>query len=367
MNAIDYLNGYRDKTFKEVPFNEVDALLLALMSYFPFDMVKKKKIDAITMIEFLKSFTPPRKTERKLLDIVVLNTLCTGKRYKGIKFVDFEKKVSSEAIEQFQAVTIDFKDFMFVSFCGTDATVLGWREDMNMSFLDIVPSEVDAVRYINNIRKKHPFKPIYIGGHSKGGRLAVRAGKEIFKNNTVQAIFSFDGPNFIDSFYDDKYEEMKHLIYEYAPNESIIGRLISDKQKIIVMSNSTLLGQHNGYTWLVEEDHFVHTESYNETSNKIAKVTGDIFHDLDNSTKSAVINVIFDAAEKIDFKLLKDSDNPIEVITDAIKNLKSGWKSIPKEKRKVVTSVVTSIILIIVQNNKFVGKVKSTLKPEKNS
>ena len=174
-------------------------------------------------------------------------------------------------------------------------------------------------------------------------------------------------PNFIDSFYDDKYEEMKHLIYEYAPNESIIGRLISDKQKIIVMSNSTLLGQHNGYTWLVEEDHFVHTESYNETSNKIAKVTGDIFHDLDNNTKSAVINVIFDAAEKIDFKLLKDSDNPIEVVTDAIKNLKSGCKSIQKEKRKVVTSVVTSIILIIVQNNKLVGKVKSTLKPEKNS
>ena len=241
MNLIDYLNNYSNKTFKEVPFNEVDALAFSLMSYFPFDLLKSKNIDAFDVNYFLKTYKPKRLPKRKRMDILVLSTLCSSRRYKGIKFLDFKKKKDGQSIEQFQAVTIEFKDFIFVSFCGTDASVVGWREDFNMSFLEMVPSEVDAIKYINDVRKKHPFKPIYTGGHSKGGRLAVRAGKEIYKNNTLQAIFSFDGPNFTDSFYDSQYEEMKYLVHEYAPNESIIGRLIKDTPKIIIESSATLI------------------------------------------------------------------------------------------------------------------------------
>ena len=352
MNIIDYLNKYKEKTFKQVPFNELDALILALMSYFPFDLIGKKRILASDVVEFLKTYDPPRKIERKLLEIVVLNTICSSKRYKGIKFLEFEKRMSDETIEQFQAVTIDFKDFMFVSFCGTNATIVGWREDMNMSFLEIVPSEIDATRYINYIRKKHPFKPIYIGGHSKGGRLAVRAGKEIYKNNNLQAIFSFDGPNFTDSFYDSRYDEMKELIYEYAPNESIIGRLIKDTKKIIVKSSASLIKQHDAFTWLVEDDHFVHTTRYTNTSNKIAEVTGELFNNLDVGTKSVVINTLFDAIEKLDFGAFKKGENKIEGAKKMLSEVKISWRSIPKENRKVVLNFVFTVILIIIQTQK---------------
>ena len=352
MNIIDYLNTYKEKTFKKVPFNELDALIMALMSYFPFDLIKKKRIKSSDVIEFLKTYDPPRKIERKLLDIVVLNTICSSKRYRGIKFLDFEKRMSNETIEQFQAVTIDFKDFMFVSFCGTNATIVGWREDMNMSFLEIVPSEIDASRYINAIRKKHPFKPIYIGGHSKGGRLAVRAGKEIYKNNNLKAIFSFDGPNFTDSFYDSRYDEMKELIYEYAPNESIIGRLIKDTKKIIVKSSASMIWQHDAYTWLVEDDHFVHTTRYTDTSNKIAEVMGELFNTLDVETKSVVINTLFDVIEKLDFHSFKKGESRIETVKRIMSEIKIGWKSVSKENRKVVLNVVFTIILIIIQTRK---------------
>ena len=347
MNLIDYLKNYKGKTFKQVPFNEVDGLILALMSYFPFDLMGKKKINSSDVVEFLKTFDPPKKTERKLLDIVVLNVLCTSKRYKGIRFLDFVKKADGESIEQFQAVTIEFKDFLFVSFCGTDATVIGWREDFNMSFLEIVPSEVDAIKYINEVRRKHPFKPIYMGGHSKGGRLAVRAGKEIYKSNTVKAIFSYDGPNFTDSFYDYKYDEMKDLIYEYAPNESVVGRLIKDTKKIIIQSSASLIHQHNGYTWEVEDDHFVHVTEYTETSNKIAEVTGGVFKTLDNETKSVVINALFDIADKLDIGSLESDESKIEVIKRILNNVRISWKNIPKDKRKTVLNVLLTVIQIV--------------------
>lgn len=349
MNVIDYLQNYKDISFKEARFNELDALALSLVSYFPFELIgNKSKYGPKEVVEFLRTYEPRNKSERKLMDIYVLNILCTCQRYKGIKFLDFAKKSSKESIEQFQAITISLKDFIFVSFCGTDATVIGWREDFDMGFLDIVPSEVDAIRYINEQRKKHPFKDIYIGGHSKGGRLAIRAGKEVYKKNNLQAVFSFDGPNFEDSFYDYKYDEMKHLIYEYAPHESIIGRLIKDRKKIIVESNAKGIFQHDAYSWQVIDDHFIHMDSYTAKSDKIVKVANGVFDKFDNEAKSIFVNTFFDLVAKLDVEELRDDNHAILVVKNAISSLRIEWKNTPKEHRKVLLQVLlTSISLFI--------------------
>ena len=349
MNVIDYLNTYKDISFKDERFNELDALILSLMGYFPFDLIEKKKINSEDVVSFLETYKPKSKSERKLLDVQVLKTICTSERFKGIKFLDFAKKRSGEAIEQFQAVTIALKDFIFVSFCGTDATVLGWREDFNMAFLDIVPSEVDAIKYINDQRHKHPFRDIYIGGHSKGGRLAIRAGKEVYKKNNLKAVFSFDGPNFTDVFYDAKYDEMKTLIYEYAPNESIIGRLIKDRKKIIIESNAKGIYQHDAYTWQVEEDHFVHLDNYTPKSDKIVKVANGVVEKVDNESKSIFVNTFFDLIEKLHVDELNDDKHTLFVVQSALSSLRIEWKNTPKEHRKVLLKVLLTTLLLMIK------------------
>ena len=349
MNVIDYLNAYKDISLSQERFNELDALILSLMGYFPFDLIDKKKIEAKDVVEFLKDYKPKGKSERKRLDIYVLKTICTSERFKDIKFLDFEKKRSGEAIEQFQAVTIVLKDFVFVSFCGTDATVLGWREDFNMAFLEIVPSEVDAIRYINEQRHKHPFRDIYIGGHSKGGRLAIRAGKELYKKNNLKAIFSFDGPNFTDSFYDYQYDEMKTLVYEYAPNESIIGRLIKDRKKIIIESNAKGIYQHDAYSWQIEDDHFVHLDSYTPKSDKIVKVANGVVEKCNNEEKSIFVNTFFDLIEKLNVNELEDDKHTLFVVRSALSSLRIEWKNTPKEQRKVLLKVLLTTLLLIIQ------------------
>ena len=349
MNVIDYLHAYKDISFSIERFNELDALILSLMGYFPFDLIGKKKIESEDVVEFLKTYKPKNKSERKQLDNYVLQVLCTCERFKGIKFLDFAKKRSGEAIEQFQAVTIVLKDFIFVSFCGTDATVLGWREDFNMAFLDIVPSEVDAIKYINDKRHKHPFKDIYIGGHSKGGRLAIRAGKEVYKKNNLAAVFSFDGPNFTDSFYDVKYNEMKSLIYEYAPNESIIGRLIKDRKKIIIESNAKGIYQHDAYSWQIEDDHFIHLDNYTTKSDKIVKVANGVVEKCDNESKSIFVNTFFDLIEKLHVEELEDDKHTLFVVQSALSSLRIEWKNTPKEHRKVLLKVLLTTILLIIK------------------
>ena len=348
MNVVDYLHAYKDISFKIERFNELDALILSLMGYFPFDLIGKKRIDADDAVSFLETYKP-KKSERKQLDAYILKVICTSERFKGIRFLDFAKKRSGEAIEQFQAVTIELKDFLFVSYCGTDATVLGWREDFNMAFLDIVPSEVDAIKYIDDQRHKHPFKDIYIGGHSKGGRLAIRAGKEVYKKNNLKAVFSFDGPNFTDSFYDYQYNEMKSLIYEYAPNESIIGRLIKDRRKIIIESNAKGIYQHDAYTWQIEDDHFVHTDNYTAKSDKIVKVANGVVEKCDNDTKSIFVNTFFDLVEKLNVENLDDDKHALFVMRSAISSLRIEWKNTPKEHRKVLLQVLLTTVLLIIK------------------
>lgn len=349
MNLVDYLQINQEKTFKEVPFNEIDALILSLMGYFPFDLIDKKKITTRDVLKFLETYEPVNTSERKLKDIYILHTLCSCKRFEGIKFLDFAKRRDGDTVEQFQAVTIEFNKHLFVSFCGTDATVLGWREDFNMSFLDTVPSEVDAIEYINNQRKKHPFKKIYIGGHSKGGRLAIRAAKELYKKNTLEAVFSFDGPNFTDTFYDEEYDEMKSLVYEYAPSESIIGRLISDRKKIIVQSTAKGIFQHDGYTWEVEDDHFVHLDNYTAKSDKIAKISKSLLEDVDMETKQVFVNTLFDLLNNLNITEFRDDAYNIALVKNALSNVRIEWKNTPKEHRKILLKVLFMVLLIAIK------------------
>ena len=165
MHVLDYLYRYQNIDFKEVPFNEVDALVLAMVSYFPFDELKNQK-DIYSSDELLKriaEYNPPRSVgERKLNYIELVKVVCRSIRFKHAKFAWFAKERDVVNSKQFQAITIILHDFAYVSFCGTDSTTLGWKEDFNMAYLDTVPSEIEAVRYLQDVSYNFVFKKMYV-------------------------------------------------------------------------------------------------------------------------------------------------------------------------------------------------------------
>ena len=341
MNVIDYLNEYKDISFKDAPFNEADALLFALLSYFPFDRIKKGTIKPKHALKFLETYEPEKRTKRKLLDIVVLRTVCESSRYKGIFFTDFVKRRSNESIEQFQAVTIIIKDKIIISYCGTDGTLLGWREDFNMSFLDIIPAEISAIRYADKIRKAHPFRKMIMVGHSKGGRLASRAGKELYKKNKLEGIYNFDGPNFLDDFYDDKYAGVQSLTHLYTPSDSIIGRLINNKEdKMIVDSSEKLFLQHDAYNWLIEDNHFIYLDHYSKQSDEITRIIDHLFKGTSLETKQILINTVFD--------VLENSPNAGLSAKTFIAYVSNVWNRYPKERRGELLKIAIKNIFDII-------------------
>ena len=211
MYVLDYLYRYQNIDFREVPFNEVDALVLAMVSYFPFDELNNQKevYSSDELYRRVKEYVPPKDAnERKLNYIELVKILCHSLRFKHAKFAWFSKKRDIVHSKQFQAITIILHDFAYVSFCGTDSTTLGWKEDFNMAYLDTVPSEIEAIQYLKDVSCNFVFKKLYVGGHSKGGRLAITAAKRLNKNYKLLGVYSFDAPNYPSECYDTDYKSI---------------------------------------------------------------------------------------------------------------------------------------------------------------
>lgn len=348
MDVINYLQTYKNSSFKEMPFNEVDALALAFISYVPIDElgITDKKIKASLLSERIKNYMPPFGTnERKLKYMKVAALVCDSKRFERVYFAHFVKEKDSLTDKQFQAITIVLDDFLYVSFCGTDSTVIGWKEDFNMAVLETVPSEVSAVKYLNDILSKFWFKKVYLGGHSKGGRLAISAAKSMSNKRRLAAIFSFDAPNFPTTCYNEDYKKIDSYILAYAPNESIIGRLMNEyHQKKIIKSTNSLLMQHDAFSWVIEGRSFVYENEYTEKSTRIVNTINHALTTYDEETKRLFIDTLFDFLERLSVEKIPNEREIIPAFIKKVPSLFGEWKATPKENRQVVKKVVVDLI-----------------------
>ena len=348
MNVFDYLNYYKNISFKEKHFNEVDALILSMISYVPFDDLgfSKHKQCASDIIRLLDAYVPPLGTgERKLNYLRLLKEFCLSKRYGKTLFAFFKKERDVATDKQFQALCLILNQNLYISFCGTDATTLGWKEDFNMSYLEIVPSEIEASNYANFIARKMWFKKIFLIGHSKGGRLAITAAKNLKNKKRLGSIYSFDAPNYPSVCYDEQYKSVNHLIHAFAPNESIIGRLMPEyRAKKIVCSTNKLLMQHDTFSWLIDDHSFVYTNEYSEKSTRIVKTINHALQTYDQETKHLFVDTLFDILERLNVERLPSEKDLLPFFALLFPSLKQEWKNTPKEQRDVVKKIIFDLV-----------------------
>ena len=347
MQVLDYLYKYQNTTFKEMPFNEVDALILAMVSYCPFDEFDKQKttFTAKELYQLISQYVPPYNiSERKLKYIEMTKVLCRSNRFKNPTFAWFRKARDKESEKQFQAITIILGEFAYVSFCGTDSTTLGWKEDFNMAYLEMVPSEIEAVSYLKYVSTNFFFKKMYVGGHSKGGRLAITAAKKLHRWSKLLGVYAFDSPNFPSSCYDLDYKTTTSIIHEYTPDESIIGRLMpSYAHKKIVTSSNTLLMQHDSFSWEVNDHSFIYKKEYTERSTHIVDTINYALNNYDEDMKREFIDAMFDFLARLDIEQLPNEKDFIPFFLSRFPLLKGEWKETPKEKRAVMKKMLFKI------------------------
>lgn len=270
MNAYDYLRWRGDIPFSQWPFNEIDALICSQICYLRWDRVlsyarKIRLKDAVAQYrekrdEELVRQAGDMNPRREKLVYLAAETA----RYSNARLMYYHREFSPESEKQFQALTIFLPDgTYYVSYEGTDATIVGWKEDFNMTFLCPIPSQLSAAVYLKKVMQDTRFGHFRIGGHSKGGNLAIYAAARSESQKRIRQIYNFDGPGFPQEFLQEEgYQQIRDRITTLIPSGSIIGRLLNNDSdtRIVKSEASRLIWQHDVTSWQVDFDHFVLTD-----------------------------------------------------------------------------------------------------------
>ena len=351
-NINDYLQWRGDIPInKNYPFNEVDSMVLARFSYLIFSKIQMNKKETIGSIaEKMKDF----KNEEFLYngDKELITNLGKTKRFSKLVVTDYIENVDEEIEKQFGAITILLpKHELYISFLGTDFSINGWKEDFNMSFMDNVPCQIAGREYLEKIANKYKFRKLRIGGHSKGGNVAmyssITASAKVQKK--IIKVYNYDGPGFSKNII-NKYEtnEIMNKIETYIPQDSIIGRLLNHKEKMsIILSTEKGILQHDIFSWQVIKNDLVKSDSYTTTSENIDKTLTNWIENTTNEQRKIFVNVIFE---------LFYSTNAITFM-DITKNLKTSlpmvlekYKEISSQDKKEVIDMIKLLISYYIDN-----------------
>ena len=348
-NILDYLD-WRDITFKQDKFNEVDNLILSRIAYFPLDNIvpENEKITLKYAYENLENKEKPEiYLQREDKDLFF--KLAKSKRFGRILLSDYINIISQEEEKQFSVLTIELPDgTMYISYRGTDNTIVGWKEDLNMSFQDLVPSQIEAVNYLEKIAKK-TRKQIRIGGHSKGGNLAVYAAAfcNINTKGRILEVYNNDGPGFQNNVIKSKeYKEIRSRIHTYLPQTSIIGRLLTQKGKnTIIKSTQTGIMQHDLYSWQVLGNKFVKSE-FTNASQFIDNTITEWLKEVSVQKREKTIDIIFEILNATGVKTLSEMNT--KRFTNA-KTILMTYKNIDSESKKIVLETLKVLLKIAIK------------------
>ena len=295
-NVKDYLVWRGDIALRESPWNAVDGLLMAVLSYLNFHGISDARgwtLREARRIDLLMDCPDVTFGPRKELFLALADSERFGETllHHFIALTDMENKM------QFSAMCLDLPDgAVCVAFRGTDNTIVGWREDFNMAYQPVVPGQEAARLYLERVAELTD-RPIRLTGHSKGGNLAVYAAAcaspEV--QNRIESIWNYDGPGMHhDVFQSEGYARIRPRIFSYIPQTSIIGLLMDYcRPYTVVHSVASGLSQHDPLTWQVYGPKFEEMESIDRN----ASVVCETLHEwLDNSTpeqRGAFVDTLF--------------------------------------------------------------------------
>ena len=266
-------------------------------------------------------------------------------RFGNMLATKYVNKIETEQEKQFSAITVLMPDdTIYVSFRGTDNTIVGWKEDFNMSFKSHIASQISAKEYLENIAEKFPNKKIRVGGHSKGGNIAIYASafaKQEVKDRIIN-VYNNDGPGFCeDVIKTAEYQEIMPKTHTYIPQSSIIGRLMNHKEEYtIVESTQKGIMQHDLYTWQILGKEFVTAKELTNDSVFIDKTITSWLEQVEPTKREQVIDVIFEILSNTDAQTMKELKANWFVNA---RTILTSYKSIDNETKELVWQTLNEL------------------------
>ncbi|MGN0468358.1 MAG: Mbeg1-like protein [Acutalibacteraceae bacterium] len=348
-NINEYIKSYGGVSFKDMPFGDADNVALCEIFYLPLEKVVSADLDdePRDFADVCKDFYEYNGCKHHAVGLVLprhisvmLQNMAKYKRFQEMKVVGCTETFSVEPAIQFAAATFILPDdTKVVMFRGTDDTLIGWKEDLDIFVKKGIPSHQLAVDYLEKVAEKFDGD-IIVCGHSKGGNVALYGALKCSEKvrSRITALYNNDGPGY-DSysiFQTEAYQELLPKYHHIVPNSSLVGMLLAHDNDYTVIRSSRLLGpmQHDLATWKFNGSEL---QTTNDLS-MLGKIT-------DLSLKKLVFNVNEEQSKSFDEVAKKIIAGTGQIcllgfaknVVSSVKGARKSWKEIDKDTRETFT------------------------------
>lgn len=347
------------RTFAEHPFHEVDSLVLSQFSYIHLENLiaplqagsvrHPYTLQQLYRAECFAHFFAEQSDAQRNREL--LCACAASPRFRDVGIAYYEEDFDATSEKQFCAMTFFINaDTSYLAFRGTDCTLVGWKEDFNMAFLTPVPSQKAALSYTLAVAK-HVRGNLMLGGHSKGGNLAVYAAmmSPARLQSRIVSVYSHDGPGFKDNIFEsDAYLRIKDRIQKTLPQSSLVGMLLEHQEDYaIVESNGVGILQHNPYSWIVREGAFVKLSSLTTGADYLNRTLSAWLADLSEDKREQFVDALYSvisATNITSFTELRDNWQT------EISALLANMKNMDEQTRQILQQTLKSLVRIAFKN-----------------
>ncbi|MEA4964655.1 MAG: Mbeg1-like protein [Oscillospiraceae bacterium] len=300
-HIIDYLDWRGDLPFAVSPFNEVDNYILCKLGELDYsDVLPPGQTMTVSQLPDTV-FADGREPLLGLLSssqlIPLLKRLPETRRFRNLRLSGFVNCVDPEQNEQFSALTITLPNATrFVSFRGTDDTIVAWKEDFLLSVEDVIAAQRDALDYL--LQTAETPGSLIVGGHSKGGNAAVYAAMAAppAVQDRILAVYNNDGPGFRENMLvRPAYLRIRPKVHTLVSQHSMVGKLLCHETNFqIIRSDRAWISAHDALNWQVLGTKFVRCEDFAAPSKAFEAALTDLQARMNQEERQQFINALFD-------------------------------------------------------------------------
>ena len=354
-NMLDYLDWRGDVPVGLDGFGEVDNLLLAKLVHVDLSHIVPSPDEAkdIALRDAAAAYYERYGEDGEEIGLLVpaeipglLRRLARSRRFCDMRLSAFREILDEEKQEQFAAMTVEIGDgTLYCAFRGTDDTLVGWKEDMNLGVLESVPSQREALEYLTRAARRNERLQLRVGGHSKGGNLAVYSA--VYAPEDVQErivrIYNNDGPGFRRELLDSPdYHRVERRILTIMPQNSVVGQMLARPQEVtVVHSTGTGIGQHNGFTWEVRGREFVHMPDFSHTGKRTEETLDSVLDELSGERLNAFVEALYEVLTSTGAHTLSDLNE--EKLKSASGMLKT-YRGLDDEMRRALSGAIRLLV-----------------------
>ena len=354
-NIMDYLDWRGDLPLTVSPFNEVDGLILAELSFINFEgLVPPPELGrGVPLREAADAYFARHNGAEIDMGVLVpgripdlMCRMAHSERFGAMLLNGYCEMIDDASEQQFAALTVELDDgSIYVSYRGTDDTIVGWKEDLNLGYLEVIPSQTRALEYLGRMARQYPDAKLRIGGHSKGGNLAVYAAVRTpaAVQDRILKVYNDDGPGFIKSLAGTpEHTRIADRIQTIVPQSSVVGQLLEHEQNVqVVRSDAEGMLQHDGFSWQVERDRFVHLDGFSREGKVIDETLESWEESLSPKQRETFADALYTVLTASGAKTLTELNG--DKLKSAVTMLKT-YSNLDRETRQLLSGSLRALV-----------------------